>query len=200
MAKTNMYYEDNRDLAHDEKELSISLLGLPMRFMTDAGVFSKSAIDYGTRVLIDNFEPGQAKSLLDVGCGYGAMGLPLAKKHGLALTMVDVNSRALELAEKNALLNQVAVESIKLSDQYEALAGETFDSIVSNPPIRAGKEVVHGILSGAIDHLNPQGHLTIVIQKKQGAPSAQKKMLEVFGNCELVAKDKGYWILRSVKS
>ncbi|GBG96386.1 16S rRNA methyltransferase [Lactococcus termiticola] len=195
-----MYYEDNRDLAHDEKELSISLLGLPMRFMTDAGVFSKSAIDYGTRVLIDNFEPGQAKSLLDVGCGYGAMGLPLAKKHGLALTMVDVNSRALELAEKNALLNQVAVESIKLSDQYEALAGETFDSIVSNPPIRAGKEVVHGILSGAIDHLNPQGHLTIVIQKKQGAPSAQKKMLEVFGNCELVAKDKGYWILRSVKS
>ena len=198
MVKTNMYYEDNRDLAHDVQELSVELLGLSLHFLTDAGVFSKNAIDYGSRVLLDNFQPEGAKTLLDVGCGYGTLALTLAKKYGLKATLVDVNSRALDLAKKNADKNNIEVNDIFLSNIYDQVEGK-FDAIISNPPIRAGKEVVHTILSDAYEHLNDDGHLTIVIQKKQGAPSAQKKMKDVFGNCEIVAKDKGYYILRSYK-
>lgn len=198
MVKTNMYYEDNRDLAHDVQELSVELLGLPLHFQTDAGVFSKNAIDYGSRVLLDNFQPEGAKTLLDVGCGYGTLALTLAKKYGLKATLVDVNSRALDLAKKNADKNNIEVNDIFLSNIYDQVEGK-FDAIISNPPIRAGKEVVHTILSDAYEHLNDGGHLTIVIQKKQGAPSAQKKMKDVFDNCEIVAKDKGYYILRSYK-
>ena len=198
MVKTNMYYEDNRDLAHDVQELSVELLGLSLHFLTDAGVFSKNAIDYGSRVLLDNFQPEGAKTLLDVGCGYGTLALTLAKKYGLKATLVDVNSRALDLAKKNADKNNIEVNDIFLSNIYDNVEGN-FDAIISNPPIRAGKEVVHTILSDAYEHLNDDGHLTIVIQKKQGAPSAQKKMKDVFRNCEIVAKDKGYYILRSYK-
>lgn len=198
MVKTNMYYEDNRDLAHDVQELSVELLELPLHFLTDAGVFSKNAIDYGSRVLLDNFQPEGAKTLLDVGCGYGTLALTLAKKYGLKATLVDVNSRALDLAKKNADKNNIEVNGIFLSNIYDNVEGK-FDAVISNPPIRAGKEVVHTILSDAYEHLNDDGHLTIVIQKKQGAPSAQKKMKDVFGNCEIVAKDKGYYILRSYK-
>ncbi|WP_270233744.1 class I SAM-dependent methyltransferase [Lactococcus garvieae] len=198
MVKTNMYYEDNRDLAHDVQELSVELLGLSLHFLTDAGVFSKNAIDYGSRVLLDNFQPEGAKTLLDVGCGYGTLALTLAKKYGLKATLVDVNSRALDLAKKNADKNNIEVNDIFLSNIYDNVEGK-FDAIISNPPIRAGKEVVHTILSDAYEHLNDDGHLTIVIQKKQGAPSAQKKMKDVFGNSEIVAKDKGYYILRSYK-
>lgn len=198
MVKTNMYYEDNRDLAHDVQELSVELLGLPLHFLTDAGVFSKNAIDYGSRVLLDNFQPEGAKTLLDVGCGYGTLALTLAKKYGLKATLVDVNSRALDLSKKNADKNNIEVNDIFLSNIYDQVEGK-FDAIISNPPIRAGKEVVHTILSDAYEHLNDGGHLTIVIQKKQGAPSAQKKMKDVFDNCEIVAKDKGYYILKSYK-
>lgn len=198
MVKTNMYYEDNRDLAHDVQELSVELLGLPLHFLTDAGVFSKNAIDYGSRVLLDNFQPEGAKTLLDVGCGYGTLALTLAKKYGLKATLVDVNSRALDLAKKNADKNNIEVNDIFLSNIYDQVEGK-FDAIISNPPIRAGKEVVHTILSDAYEHLNDGGHLTIVIQKKQGAPSAQKKMKDVFDNCEIVAKDKRYYILKSYK-
>lgn len=194
-----MYYEDNQDLSHDFQTLTVELLGQSMRFKTDRGVFSKNGIDYGSRVLLENYQPESAKSLLDVGCGYGTLGLTLAKKFDLDVTMVDVNSRALDLCRQNAIDNAVSNSEIELSNIYESVS-EKYDAIISNPPIRAGKEVVHEILAGAFGHLNDGGHLTIVIQKKQGAPSAQKKMEEVFGNCQLVARDKGYFILRSYKN
>ncbi|MFV0556625.1 MAG: class I SAM-dependent methyltransferase [Lactovum sp.] len=197
MSKTNMYYEDNSDLSHKINEIKTILLGEKMIFETDSGVFSKNAIDYGTRVLIKNFKP-QGFSLLDLGCGYGALSLVLVKKYGLKATLTDVNLRALDLAQKNARKNKVEVEILP-SDIYDKIT-ETFDSIISNPPIRAGKKVVHEIIEGALNYLNSAGQLWIVIQKKQGAASAQKKMQEVFGNVEVVVKDKGYYILRSVKN
>ena len=132
MVKTNMYYEDNRDLAHDVQELSVELLGLYLHFLTDAGVFSKNAIDYGSRVLLDNFQPEGAKTLLDVGCGYGTLALTLAKKYGLKATLVDVNSRALDLAKKNADKNNIEVNDIFLSNIYDNVEGK-FDAIISNP-------------------------------------------------------------------
>ena len=111
--------------------------------------------------------------------------------------MIDINSRAIDLAKQNAERNQVDA-NIFQSNIYESVTGK-FDYVISNPPIRAGKKVVHQVIEEAYDHLNQGGTLTIVIQKKQGAPSAKAKMEDVFGNAEVVKKDKGYYILRSEK-
>ncbi len=192
-----MYYAQNPDAQHDIHDLQVQLLGEIFNFYTDSGVFSKKMIDYGSQVLLSALNFSADQSLLDVGCGYGPLGISLAKVQCLEVTMVDINQRALDLAQKNAQRNGVRVKVFQ-SNVYEAVEG-SFDHIISNPPIRAGKKVVHEVLSGSFDHLNPGGDLTIVIQKKQGAPSAKAKMEEVFGNCEILKKDKGYYILRSEK-
>ena len=194
---TKMYFAENPDAKHDIHELNVELLGQRLTFLTDAGVFSKKMIDYGSRVLLSvlDFEAGER--VLDVGCGYGPLGLTLAKAYGVAVTMVDINQRALDLAQQNAERNQVSAHIFQ-SNVYEKVSG-IFDHIISNPPIRAGKQVVHEVISGSYEHLTEGGDLTLVIQKKQGAPSAKSKMEDVFGNCEIVKKDKGYYILRSEK-
>ena len=192
-----MYYAENPDAAHDIHELRVELLGQKMTFLTDAGVFSKKMVDFGSQLLLKCLEVNQGETVLDVGCGYGPLGLSLAKAYGVQATMVDINNRALDLARQNAERNKVEA-AIFQSNIYEQVEGE-FDHVISNPPIRAGKQVVHEIIEKSRDFLNDGGDLTIVIQKKQGAPSAKSKMEDVFGNCEIVKKDKGYYILRSVK-
>ena len=167
-----------------------------MTFLTDAGVFSKKMVDFGSQLLLKCLEVNQGETVLDVGCGYGPLGLSLAKSYGVQATMVDINNRALDLARQNAERNKVEA-TIFQSNIYEQVEGK-FDHVISNPPIRAGKQVVHEIIEKSKDFLETGGDLTIVIQKKQGAPSAKSKMEDVFGNCEIVKKDKGYYILRSV--
>lgn len=194
---SNMYYEKNPTIAHDVHELRVRLLETSMSFLTDAGVFSKKMVDYGSQVLLKSLHFKTGETVLDVGCGYGPIGLTLAKVFGVQVTLIDINSRALELAQKNANRNQVDAQIFQ-SNIYENVIGR-FDHIVSNPPIRAGKSVVHEVIAGAFDHLETGGTLTIVIQKKQGAPSAKAKMEEVFGNCQIIKKDKGYYILESVR-
>ena len=192
-----MYYAENPDAAHDIHELRVDLLGEKMTFLTDAGVFSKKMVDFGSQLLLKCLEVNQGETVLDVGCGYGPLGLSLAKAYGVQATMVDINNRALDLARQNAERNKVEA-MIFQSSIYEQVEGK-FDHVISNPPIRAGKQVVHEIIENSKDFLETGGDLTIVIQKKQGAPSAKSKMEDVFGNCEIVKKDKGYYILRSVK-
>ena len=192
-----MYYAENPDAAHDIHELRVELLGQKMTFLTDAGVFSKKMVDFGSQLLLKCLEVNEGETVLDVGCGYGPLGLSLAKAYGVQATMVDINNRALDLARQNAERNKVEA-AIFQSNIYEQVEGE-FDHVISNPPIRAGKQVVHEIIEKSRDFLKDGGDLTIVIQKKQGAPSAKSKMEDVFGNCEIVKKDKGYYILRSVK-
>ncbi len=193
-----MYYAENPDSAHDIHELKVTLLGQSFTFLTDSGVFSKKMVDYGSQVLLNtlNFEKG--KTLLDLGCGYGPLGISLAKVQDVKPTMVDINNRAIDLAKQNAQKNGVEADIFQ-SNIYEKVNG-TFDYIISNPPIRAGKQVVHTIISESINYLKVGGNLTIVIQKKQGAPSAKAKMEEVFGNVEILKRDKGYYILRSEKT
>nr|WP_172931185.1 class I SAM-dependent methyltransferase [Streptococcus sp. 10824] len=192
-----MYYAENPDAAHDIHELRVDLLGEKMTFLTDAGVFSKKMVDFGSQLLLKCLEVNQGETVLDVGCGYGPLGLSLVKAYGVQATMVDINNRALDLARQNAERNKVEA-TIFQSNIYEQVKGK-FDHVISNPPIRAGKQVVHEIIEKSKDFLETSGDLTIVIQKKQGAPSAKSKMEDVFGNCEILKKDKGYYILRSVK-
>lgn len=195
---TKMYYAENPDSAHDIHELKVTLLGQSFTFLTDSGVFSKKMVDYGSQVLLNTLDFEKGKTLLDLGCGYGPLGISLAKVQGVKPTMVDVNNRAIDLAKQNAQKNGVEAD-IFHSNIYEKVNG-TFDYIISNPPIRAGKQVVLTIISESINYLKVGGNLTIVIQKKQGAPSAKAKMEEVFGNVEILKRDKGYYILRSEKT
>lgn len=195
---TKMYYAENPDSAHDIHELKVTLLGQSFTFLTDSGVFSKKMVDYGSQVLLNTLDFEKGKTLLDLGCGYGPLGISLAKVQGVKPTMVDINNRAIDLAKQNAQKNGVEADIFQ-SDIYEKVNG-TFDYIISNPPIRAGKQVVLTIISESINYLKVGGNLTIVIQKKQGAPSAKAKMEEVFGNVEILKRDKGYYILRSEKT
>lgn len=195
------YYTHNPDVAHEEKHFEFTLLGNTLRFITDNGVFSKRTIDFGSRVLLDNATLAEIPDgdILDLGAGYGPIGLSVAKKlPERHVDMADVNELALSLARQNATANNVENVTIFTSDTYDAITKQ-YALILTNPPVRAGKSVVDAMLTGAATHLVTGGHLNVVLQKKQGAPSAKKLMTEVFGNCEIIKKDKGYYILDSVK-
>lgn len=201
---SNHYYTKNPETESKETSWTFPLRDREFRFISDSGVFSKKTVDFGSRLLIESVRLNEevAGDILDVGCGYGPMGLALAHAYPARLVeMVDVNERALSLARRNAEANNIRNVKVYESNTYDQVPqGRQFAAIVSNPPIRAGKQVVHRILSEAHTHLLQGGTLTVVIQKKQGAPSAEQKMLDVFGNVEVIARDKGYWIIQSVKA
>ncbi|WP_125761709.1 class I SAM-dependent methyltransferase [Companilactobacillus hulinensis] len=195
----NQYFENSEDLEHELKDFNFTLRNNNFTFTSDSGVFSRQTVDFGSRVLIEaiNFDDIPAGNILDVGCGYGPIGLSLAKEQtNRTVDMTDVNLRAMDLAKKNAKANKVNNVNIFESNVYEKVT-DKYALIVSNPPIRAGKNVVSGIIRDAKEHLLDNGELWIVIQKKQGAPSAKKLMDATYGNVEVVTRDKGYYILRS---
>lgn len=196
------YFTNKPSTESEQSAWTYKLRGQTFKFVTDLGVFSKKTVDFGSRLLIEtiNLDTMIEGDILDVGCGYGPMGLSLAKEATeRTVEMVDINERALGLAKQNASNNRISNINIHVSDIYQQVEGDSYAAIISNPPIRAGKKVVHEILIGSFARLRPQGTLTIVIQKKQGAPSAKEKMEETFGNAEIIAKDKGYWIIQSTR-
>jgi 16S rRNA (guanine1207-N2)-methyltransferase len=194
------YFSNNPVSKSERKKWDFQLRGHSFSFFSDHGVFSKNEVDFGSRVLIEAFQAPEAEGpFLDVGCGYGPIGLSLAKEFGSRhIDMIDVNERALELSKENAALNRILNVRIFQSNVYENVTDQ-YAAILSNPPIRAGKKVVHEILEKAYDHLVSGGELWIVIQKKQGAPSAIAKLEEVYSSVEVVEKKKGYYIIKSKK-
>ncbi|SFG10873.1 16S rRNA m(2)G 1207 methyltransferase [Halobacillus alkaliphilus] len=195
------YYSKKTAAKSDEKTWSYTLRGRLLTFTTDHAVFSKGEVDFGSRLLIDSFTaPPVDGNFLDLGCGYGPIGLSLALEYpDRQVVMVDVNERALNLADKNAAKNQVTNVEIKESDRLRQLEGRQFAAILTNPPIRAGKKVVHAMFEEALKALCESGELWVVIQKKQGAPSAKQKIEDLFGNIEVVHKEKGYYIFKAQK-
>lgn len=195
------YYSEKPTSKSTPHTYKITIRGFDLTFMTDAGVFSKHTLDFGTKLLIETFEfPKVQGPLLDIGCGYGPIGLALAKQvPGRRVVMVDVNERAVALAEKNRQANNIQNAIVIQSNLFEKVRDERYAAILSNPPIRAGKKVVYELFRHAHDYLMFEGELWIVIQKKQGAPSAKKELLSLFGNVEVMNKQKGYFIFRSVK-
>lgn len=176
------------------------LRGKTYSFVTEAGVFSRREVDFGSRLLIETMVIPADAQVLDVGCGYGPIGLVAADlaKDGF-VTMIDINERAVAAAKENA--ERLGIRNVRIlqSDRFEALGEQTFDCILTNPPIRAGKAVVYSIFEGAFQRLRSGGTLWVVIQKKQGAPSAFSKLEELFGSVEEVKKEKGYWIFCAIK-
>lgn len=195
------YYSKDPKVKSNPSEWSTELRGKRLRFKTDAGVFSKGEVDFGSRLLIETFTmPETEGDLLDVGCGYGPIGLSLAVLSPTrTVHMVDVNERALNLAKLNAELNKVENIKIYPSDALSAVTAEGFAAILTNPPIRAGKATIFNFYSGAFSKLKSGGELWVVIQKKQGAPSTFNRLMELFGTVETVAKKRGYYILRAQK-
>ena len=171
--------------------------GERLRFMTDAGVFSKGEVDTGTRLLLEALPEEMTGEILDLGCGWGVIGISIAKKWPEChVTMADVNLRALELSRENAKKNRAEVECVE-SDGMAALAGRTFDAIVTNPPIRAGKQVIYQMFADAAKSLKPGGALYLVIRKQQGAESCMKYLKTIYGEVEKLDRSGGFWVLRA---
>lgn len=198
---TEHYYSSKPEVESDPIYWDVKLRNHPFRFKTDRGVFSKQEVDFGSRLLIDSFAlPDTKGPLLDLGCGYGPIGLSLAKDiPDRLIHMADINERAIGLAKENASANQVENVRIYESDAFQSVEEKGFAAILINPPIRAGKQVIFGMFEHAFRHLVENGELWIVIQKKQGAPSAKTKMEEIFSAVETVNKKRGYYIFRAKK-
>ena len=195
------YFTNDENLASKPRSVTYSFKGKSFELESDIGVFSKNRLDYGSEVLIKNLlSLDLGESLLDLGCGIGPIGLTLAYFNPrLNVVCSDVNTRALSLCEKNARKYGLEKQITCLrSDIYIEIEG-TFQSIVSNPPIRAGKKVTYEIYSGAKDHLVNGGSLYIVIRKAQGALSVKDYLEELFGNVTVLDKSKGYYILKATK-
>lgn len=195
------YYSKNPQTKSKPQEWSYTLRGEKIQFQTDSGVFSKNEVDFGSRLLIEAFqESATAGPILDVGCGYGPIGIAIAKSFPQQeVHMVDVNARALDLARKNAEKNNVQNVSVYESDGLESVSIDNFSAILTNPPIRAGKETVFRFYEEAYDKLADGGSLWVVIQKKQGAPSTQEKLEQLFGDFQVADKKKGYFIFEARK-
>ncbi|CAH2716657.1 Ribosomal RNA small subunit methyltransferase C [Neobacillus rhizosphaerae] len=195
------YYSRTQKVESDPKYWDYTLKNHLFRFKTDNGVFSKREVDFGSRLLIESFIMPEVQGfVLDVGCGYGPIGLSIAKDNReRTVHMVDVNDRAIELAKENAQFNRIENIVIYESDRLLNVKESNFAAILTNPPIRAGKKTVHEIFEQSFEHLVPHGELWVVIQKKQGAPSALEKLNTLFSEVETFDKSKGYFIIKAIK-
>ncbi|MBO0961553.1 class I SAM-dependent methyltransferase [Neobacillus sp. MM2021_6] len=198
---TEHYYSRTQKVESNPILWDYTLKSHLFRFKTDNGVFSKREVDFGSRLLIESFVMPDAEGfVLDVGCGYGPIGLSIAKDNPrCTVHMVDVNERAIQLASENASLNRIENVEIYESDRLLSVKGNNFAAIVTNPPIRAGKKTVHDIFEQSYEHLVPSGALWVVIQKKQGAPSTLEKLRSLFSEVETINKSKGYFIIKAIK-
>ena len=190
------YFTNNENLKSELRTIKYDNGDFSLSFYSDNGVFSKNHLDYGSSLLINNIIKNCDKkiNILDVGCGYGFIGITLAKIIDANVVMVDVNKRAVHLTEMNIKENKVDAKVIE-SNIYENVDGK-YDVVVTNPPIRAGKKIVLEILLKAKEFLNINGELWFVIRKDQGAKSIAKELESIY-NLEVIEKSKGFYIFRA---
>ena len=189
------HYFTNDKVRSDVRKHLVNINDIPFEFYTDNGIFSKKGLDFGTRTLLSSLENIKG-DVLDFGCGYGAIGIYIKKVFECNVDMIDVNLNALKLASDNASLNNVDVNIFK-SDIYTNVS-KKYDYIISNPPIRVGKEILYKILFEAYDHLKDKGELWIVINKNQGALSTIKDLSEKY-DVKVVCKNNGFFVIVAIK-
>lgn len=195
------YFSKVPQTKSDPKTWQAKLRNYHFTFTSDFGMFSRDRIDFGSQLLIETFQaPPIEGRILDLGCGYGPVGISLAASFPeRQIIMSDINERALSFAQKNIQQNNINNATTLISDRFERLTGP-FAAILTNPPIRAGKRVIYKMFAESYEALKESGELWIVIQRKQGAPSAARKLQEIFGNAQLVDRKKGYHIYKMVKT
>ena len=207
---TDHYFSQTPTSENNPKTISFTIRGLSQTLKTDAGVFSKSGLDGGTRLLIEHVELGVSANAVDLGCGYGAVTSVLGQIYPDShWFMVDVNPRAVILAQENTRHLRERVKAVMADGLSEALSRSPSDvrehddaitDVILNPPIRAGKAVVQRLFREAHRALSENGSLWIVIQKKHGAPSVRAYLTQLFGVVEVIYKKSGYFVLRCRKS
>ncbi len=189
------HYFTNEKLPSNVKKVDTFVLGHGFSFFTDNGVFSKDGLDFGSRLLLETIPLEEVGGkILDMGCGYGVLGIVVGKITSAHVDMVDVNLRALHLAERNAKLNGVSRFNVFESNAYENIISK-YSTIITNPPIRAGKKVVYDITMNAKDYLEDDGKLFLVIRKEQGAKSLIVDLKKIY-NVEVLEKSKGFYIIK----
>lgn len=189
------YYTQSPSSQSRPAEARFEYRGRAFVLTSDAGVFSRGELDNGTRILLSALPDTLQGRVLDLGCGWGPVGVALGALYpDCQITFADINSRALALAEQNARAYQVAATFIQ-SDGFAGIDG-IFDYIITNPPIRAGKETIYRMFADSAAHLAPGGQLYLVIRKQQGAPSALKYLSTLFAVTETIEKSGGYWVIR----
>lgn len=195
------YFENDKNLKSEIRELSYKYNSSFFIFYSDNGVFSKNNIDYGSKLLIETYlkeNDTNEKRVLDVGCGYGFLGIMVSRVTDSYVEMIDINKRAVHLTNMNIKRYKDFKGKTYVSNVYENVEGK-YDIIITNPPIRIGKEKLLEILIGAFDHLEDNGLLYYVIRKDQGALSIKKILEENSINVEIINRDKGYFIYRAKK-
>lgn len=192
------YYTENPVSEIKEKSFSQTVNGMQLSFVSVSGVFSfENRIDKASELLIKHFSPS-GRSVLDMGCGYGAIGLYIKALYpGQNVWMTDINNRAVEYAKSNAVKNRLEVNVLN-SNLYSGLVEKKFDDIVSNPPIAAGKKLNTQLISEAPGYLNPGGALWLVAFHNKGGATLKEIMKARFGNAEDIEKSGGMRVYRSV--
>lgn len=187
------YFDKTTNVESNESTIRVEIYNRFYTFKTDNNVFSKRGLDFGTRTLLENIDIKNIKGdVLDFGCGYGPIGIIIKSFSASTVDMIDINERAINLARKNASINNVMV-NIFSSDVYSSIT-KKYNYIITNPPIRVGKEILYKILVDAKKHLKEEGHLIFVINKDQGAKSTAK-YLEGFYKVEILKKNKGFFVI-----
>ena len=193
----SFYFDKNTNIKSNEKTVHVSINNLMYAFITDNNVFSKKGLDFGTRTLLECLDlKNMNGDVLDFGCGYGPVGIYIKSNTNSNVDMIDINERAINLARKNAKLNNVDVNIFE-SDIYSNVS-KKYDYIITNPPIRVGKEILYKILVGAKDYLKENGSLIFVINKDQGAKSTME-YLKNYYNVNILEKNKGFYVFQCEK-
>lgn len=193
----NHYFTNNQNLQSNIQQINITILEKTYKLYSDNGVFSKAGLDFGTRILIESLPFSQMTGkVLDVGCGYGPIGIVIKKETTSEVDMIDINRRALHLARMNANENN-AVVNIFESDAYQNVK-DSYNFIVTNPPIRAGKKKVYEILIGAHNLLKENGQLWFVMRKDHGVKSTLDD-IKGYYNLEIKCRKKGFFVVCATK-
>lgn len=196
------YFIEKQHKPSDYFEFEDEIADMKFKFRSCDSIFSKDEIDEGTRTLLNTiFDKLQLSGNgLDLGCGYGVIGMSLIKKLGVNCDMIDVNGTAVELSTHNLILNGIrSGAKVFKSNGFEQVENN-YDFIVTNPPIKTGKKLLFELMEGCFNHLKTNGTLTLVIRKDHGEESLKKKLIELFGNCEILKRNKGFYILHCIRN
>ncbi len=190
------YYSSNPTSESNERVVEYEINGKKFSFISDNGVFSKAHVDFATNFMLETVIDEVEGNVLDLGCGYGVIGIVVSRfSKNSHVIMCDVNNRALDLARRNILKNKVENVEVIESDGFENI-NDKFDTIITNPPIRAGKTVIYQMYQDAREHLNDGGKFFLVINKKHGAPSTISYLKELFKNVEVLDKKAGFNVIK----
>ncbi len=196
------YFIDKEHAPSDFFDFNDQVLDLNLCFRSCDSIFSKNKIDDGTRTLLETIAKKctLTGNCLDLGCGLGVIGIALCKKYALNFDMVDINGTAVKLSRQNTITNNVQRQTnVFESDGFSAVKN-MYNNIITNPPIKTGKTLLFSLMNGAYEHLNQNGQLILVIRKDHGMESLKKHLLELFGNCQILERNKGYYILYCTKN